>query len=431
MNEKTARFQARERVAEGRTVVVSRAYDQESGREVALKTLRDDHCTFPERVAAFSASSKLAARLLSAHLVPVIAARRQGSRIFVASPWVSGLRLSELPMPMAPEMVAGIVSQMADGMATAHVGGVLLRGLNPRDIYVRSDGHVMLVDLNKVQAPGPCGVLPPMHTRGEVLRYLPMEARASAQVDAKTDIFCLGALGLELLTGVAPTIEGAVDMKPGVVQALTAQGIRGQLAKLCMALASPRPDQRPSSVANVPHQTAAFWSAAGAGSDKAAVAAGLGGMGTAPSRATPVMTPAANAPRTAAGPKTATPLAVPAPPAPAASWAQNAEPPQATAEEDELLQFFEENTSPIERDRVRAALDDTPPPAEPAPDPWGLRSQGRFRSLQPEEVSAEGDQSGFAYVNDSGRVNLGQPEQPNLDRTRTQRVPAVAPKPKG
>lgn len=431
MSEKPARFITRERVAEGRTVVVSRALDNDTGRDVALKALRDDHSTFPDRVAAFSSASKLAARLFSTHLVPVIAARRVGQRIFTVSPWIAGVRLSDLPLPLPPDLVAGILAQMAEGMNVAHGTGVLLRGINPRDIRIRPDGTVLLTDLNKVQEPGPCHGLPPQGAaRAEILRYLPMEARSNGSVDARTDIFALGALALELLTGVPPTREGAVDMKPALVQALTSQGPLGQLSKLAMALASPRPDQRPSSVVSLAPQ---LQSILGAPNPKAAVQAHLQRLAPNLPRPTPLLNPAVSAP-----PRTPTPAppaapssSPPAPPAPAPAWAAAPTRPvmptvNATApDEVELMELLEETTNPLELEQVKAAVEGDPTATVPEKDPWGLRSAGRFRSLE-NEVSSDGDQSGFAYLNDSGRTVLGQPA-PNLERTKTQArgLPAV------
>ncbi|MEW5853411.1 MAG: hypothetical protein AB2A00_31840, partial [Myxococcota bacterium] len=78
-------------------------------------------------------------------------------------------------------------------------------------------------------------------------------------------------------------------------------------------------------------------------------------------------------------------------------------------QEEELADFFEETTTEIERAAVRDAIasGEVQPPTQ---DPWGLRSQARFRSLgEDEEISPETDQSGFAYVNESGKATLGPP----------------------
>lgn len=454
MSEKPSRFEVRQKVAEGRTVLVQRAFDTELKRDVAMKTLRDDHATFPERVAAFSAASKLAARVQHGTMVPVIAARRVGNRIFTISPWVQGLKLMELPRPLDVATVAGVIGQLAEGMAVAHSQGTVLRGLNPRDILLRADGQLLLLDLNKLQEPGQASPLPPPHSKAEVLRYLPMEARSNGLIDGQTDIFCLGALALELLTGVPPTAEGAVDMKPALITALTSAGPVGQLAKLAMTLASPRPDQRPTSVANLPSQMQPMWQAKNFQTAKAAVAAALRGVpgfaAPTPARApapppppapapTPHGAPAsfdAFAPR-AASPSSPQPGTVsahggaraipaaparPAAPAPAAPQKQPPRPPpppmQPVAEEDELQHFFEETTSELERQKVKEALAAEAAVNAPANDPWGLRSQQRFRSLE-NDISSEGDNSGFAFMNESGKATLGQPPKPTVSRTNS------------
>lgn len=406
MDKQAQRFELLERIQEGRCVVVHRAFDHETQREVAFKQLREDHSTFPERVAAFSASTKLAARLLHANLVPVIAARRVGTRIFSVSPWLTGVRLSQVPMPLETPLVAAIISQLAEAMTMAHSNATLLRGLNPRDLFLRQEGLILLVDLNKLQEPGPSNPLPAANVRAEVLRYLPMEARSGGAVDTSTDIFCLGALTLELLTGVAPTKEGAVDMKPALISALTAPGATGQLAKLAMTLASPRPDQRPKGVGSLPDNLAPLWQAAGA-TTRAVISAALARLpGSLAPRPTPPLMPAVGtrpaAPVRATPPRAAAPEAPRTPPAAPAGELPT---------EEELEKFFEDTTSEVERSRVREAIAGGAAPPKPAADPWGLRSEGRFRSLSgPETPAADAvDNSGFAYVNDSGSAHLGQP----------------------
>jgi serine/threonine protein kinase len=544
------RFQVKHKVATGQTVVVARALDRETGRDVAIKTLLDDHASYPDRVAYFSTASKLAARVLHLNLVPVIAARRQGTRIFTVSPWASGTKLAELPMPMAPATVAGVATQLAEAMAVAHAGGTILRGLSPLDILLRPDGQVLLLDLNKLQTPGPAGPLPPPTSRAAVLRYQPMEARSNGLIDGQTDIFCLGALMLELLTGVPPTREGALDMKPALVKALTAPGTLGAMAKIAMTLAAPRADQRPDSVANLPGSLEEFWATEGHGSAKGAVAAGMaphvpgvvvphaapgvvpgdpfpassplsssapddppepGGqvlglpsfdqpapgpvhapqvphppapvpmppvgperaaMGVHVSRplargggvTVDVLGPAAPAPgsgvagvtaavgstpHAAAGrapprPVTArpTPLAMPVPapgrtvprpgtgrvPAVARVATPSVAPPapQPIPDEVELNELFEETTTELERLKVKEAISggEVLPPTS---DPWGMRSEGRFRSLDGGGFAeAPANASGFAYVDESGVTRMGPPAPGG--RTGNTPKPAVAPR---
>ncbi len=421
MAEAKQRFEVQERVAEGRCVLVHRAFDHETKREVVYKQLREDHATFPERVAAFSTASKLAARILHANLVPVMAARRVGNRIFTISPWVTGIRLLDIPRPLDVGAVAALLSQLAEAMALAHAHNTLLRGLHPRDLIVRPEGSVLLQDLNKLQEVGAAAPLPALQVRAEVFRYLPMEGRgAGSTVAIPTDIFCLGALGLELLTGVPPTPEGAVDMKPGVINALTSAGPLGLAAKVCMTLASPRADQRPKSVSSLAAQLQPLWGPQGA-SPRAVVAAYLG-------RAVPHMLPRSTPPAMpAVAARPVTPVTTPPTPRPAGAPTRPiAAAPvmtQGSLQTEEALQeFFEENTSEVERAAVMEALNRGAPPPEPARDPWGLRSAGRFRSLEdPVQESTAADQSGFAYVNESGRAILGQP--PNTPARPGQRPP--------
>jgi len=90
---------------------------------------------------------------------------------------------------------------------------------------------------------------------------------------------------------------------------------------------------------------------------------------------------------------------------------------QPAPEEDELLHFFEETTTSLERQLVKDALATAAEVAQPKNDPWGLRSQNRFRSLEEDMPSEDGgasssevaNASGFSFVNESGKVQMGQP----------------------
>ncbi len=182
---------------------VYRAIDRETGRDAALKLLLD--LTSEER---FAREARLLSELRHPGIVQYLAhGRTERGGHYLAMEWLEGRDLrAHLKAPLALRDALTVVRWAAEGLAVAHARGVVHRDVNPRNLFLVSD------DLRRVKILD-FGIARPLRaTMGMTLPgvYLgtpgymaPEQARGGAEVDARADIFALGCVLYECLTGLA------------------------------------------------------------------------------------------------------------------------------------------------------------------------------------------------------------------------------------
>jgi serine/threonine protein kinase len=202
-------YTVRERVGAGGAGEVWRATDERLDRDVAIKVLLPHLTDDPERLRRFASEARTAGALNHANILSVYDIGEHGGAPFIVCEYLEGESLRERlhagPLPAA--MAVGIALQIARGLAAAHARGIVHRDLKPENVFLRSDGGVKLLDfgLAKLQAPAPparpgvsnavTGVI--AGTAG----YMAPEQATGEEVDARADLFALGATLYEMLTG--------------------------------------------------------------------------------------------------------------------------------------------------------------------------------------------------------------------------------------
>ena len=229
-----------EEIARGGVGVIYRGRDEELEREVAVKVLGDRHRNHAELMRRFVNEARIAARLQHPGVVPVyeLGQDRQG-RPFFSMKLVRGQtllqRLADRDDPSANHhALLQVFLQVCQTMAYAHAQGVIHRDLKPANIMVGSFGEVQVMDWGFAKfvdrAEEIVDDATPMDDRpthdSEVLShagaiygtpaYMPPEQAqgGAAWLDARADVFALGAILLEILTG-KPPYHGATG--PGLL----------------------------------------------------------------------------------------------------------------------------------------------------------------------------------------------------------------------
>jgi serine/threonine protein kinase len=195
-------------VGRGDTAFVYRARDLRLNRAVALKVLAPGLARDPALRLLFLRESQLTASLDHANVLPIYDAGEAEGTVFIAMRYVEGPTLEEILAAegrLAPGRLLLLLEQVADALDAAHRLGLLHRDLKPRDVFVvpSADGaeHVYLSDFGVTD-------LVARRTRGasfiEFRHYAAPEQRYGLPDTARTDVYALGCLAHESLTGAAP-----------------------------------------------------------------------------------------------------------------------------------------------------------------------------------------------------------------------------------
>ena len=188
--------------------VVYRARQLSLDRDVALKVLPDHITRHPATVARFKREALLAANLEHPHIVAIHAVGQQGHTHYFAMELVDGGTLSPLdPATGRPRTVRATVelaAKVAAALAHAHAQGVLHRDVKPANILVRQNGEPVLTDFGLARQLADPGVTQSGTFAGTHWYASPEQLVDSRSVDARTDVWSLGATLYELLTGRRP-----------------------------------------------------------------------------------------------------------------------------------------------------------------------------------------------------------------------------------
>ena len=228
------RFQMEMRVGEGGMAYVYRAKDRETGRTVAVKVLMSRLTGDQEAVARLRREAQVAMRLDHPNVCGILAWGEAAGMPYLVMPFLEGETLSHRETrhgPMPPALALPLLRHLCEGLQHAHDAGVLHRDLKPENVMLVRDESggeravVMDFGLAKESVAGPEVVK--LTATGIVLgtpEFMSPEQIRGKPLDARSDIFALGVLGFELLTGRLP-FEGNTAQETMLAH-LTGQPLR-------------------------------------------------------------------------------------------------------------------------------------------------------------------------------------------------------------
>lgn len=260
------RYEVLSRLGRGAMGVVYRARDPKLHRDVALKVLPPDRVDDPERRQRFLREARLSAAVAHPSLVTLHDVGEDAGRIFLAMELVAGETLREAlargPLPVGEAIRIG--AELAGGLARAHEEGIVHRDLKPDNVMLGRAGEVKVLDfgLAKLREREWIGASEAMQSSvgsrdGEVVgtpAYMSPEQAKGLAVTDRSDVFALGVLLYELVTGVQPfrgttRVELAISIdrdEPPPPSAKAGPAAR-ELDAIVLRCLSKRPDDRPSS----------------------------------------------------------------------------------------------------------------------------------------------------------------------------------------
>ena len=216
-------YEVMARLGAGAMGEVYRAHDSRLGRDVALKILPAEFARDPDRRRRFEQESRAASALSHPNIVTVYDVGDQDGVSYIVSELVDGESLRDLiergPVPLRKTIDIG--AQIADGLAAAHSAGVVHRDLKPENVMLTRDGRPKILDfgLARYQPATPAEGTMTMTQPGMVMGtagYMSPEQVTGAPADARSDIFSLGIILHEMLSGKLPFA------RPTVVETMSA-----------------------------------------------------------------------------------------------------------------------------------------------------------------------------------------------------------------
>lgn len=201
-----------EKVGEGGMGAVYRAVDGMLDREVAIKAIRPDLVREPQIVERFRAEAKILARVSHPTIATIYSFFYEGEELFLAMEFVRGRSLSKVletegPIPW-PRAVALFRSGL-DGIEAAHREGIVHRDLKPDNLMLTEGGRLKVMDFGIARMAGSSHLTRTGLLVG-TLRYMAPEQIQGAEVDRRTDVYALGVVLYQMLTGRVP-FEGGSD----------------------------------------------------------------------------------------------------------------------------------------------------------------------------------------------------------------------------
>jgi eukaryotic-like serine/threonine-protein kinase len=206
-----ARYRIVELLGMGAMGVVYRAFDTSIERDVAIKILPEELAADPATRGRFLAEAKAAGRLSNPHVVALYEIGQQDQTDYIVMELMNGGNLADSLKrdgAFAPPEATQIVAGVCEGLAAAHAAGMIHRDIKPSNLLRNTHGAVKLADFGLAKIT--IGDAQHLTLAGQLIGtpyYMSPEQCQSKILDARSDIYSLGATYYSLLTGVAPYHE--------------------------------------------------------------------------------------------------------------------------------------------------------------------------------------------------------------------------------
>jgi eukaryotic-like serine/threonine-protein kinase len=199
----------------GGMATVYLAGDRVLQRQVAVKVLNPPYALDPAFVERFAAEARTAARLSHPNVVAVFDSGADAGVHYLVMEYVPGESLVALLRrqgPLPPRRAAGLAAQVCAALAAAHAQGVIHRDVKPGNVLLAGDGRVRVADFGIAKAATDHAGTGDGMVLGTAA-YLPPEQAQGGPADARSDLYALGCVLYELLTG-APPFGSKTDSLP-------------------------------------------------------------------------------------------------------------------------------------------------------------------------------------------------------------------------
>jgi serine/threonine protein kinase len=260
-----AQYEIVERLGGGGMAVVYRAVQQPLGREVALKALSSELFQDEGFVKRFETEAKTLARLDHPNILPIYDFEVIDGNAFLTMPLIRGGTLRDVLNrgPMDTLTAWRYLREIGDGLQHAHDAGIVHRDLKPTNVLIHADGRAMLADFGLARGAGQPTHLTTIGLAIGTPGYMAPEQVMGRDVDSRADIYSLGVLTFEMLTGRLPYVgSNRMEVAYATVNSPIPSAVKinprlpDELDALLLKVLAKEPADRPQTVRDVLAQMA-------------------------------------------------------------------------------------------------------------------------------------------------------------------------------
>lgn len=201
------RYEIIEKVGNGGMATVYKATDKVLKRYVAVKILRDEFTTDEEFIKRFEVEAQSAARLTHPNIVSIYDVGVEGNLYYIVMELIQGKTLKEIILeekgPLPWKWSVNVAIQIASALEIAHRNNIVHRDIKPHNIIITEDGIAKVTDFGIAKAVSNSTITAFGTTIGSVHYFSPEHARGGF-TDAKSDLYSLGVVMYEMVTGKVP-----------------------------------------------------------------------------------------------------------------------------------------------------------------------------------------------------------------------------------
>ncbi|MCU1547758.1 MAG: serine/threonine-protein kinase, partial [Arthrobacter sp.] len=246
------RYLIQSKLARGGMSTVYLALDQRLERGVALKVMHPHMAGDPQFLDRLGREAKAAARLSHPHVVGVLDQGEDGRIAYLVMEYIKGHTLRDVLNErgaLSPRLALALIDPVVEGLGAAHAAGLLHRDIKPENVLIAEDGRIKLGDFGLARA------ISTSTSTGALIgtvAYLSPELVLGKQADARSDIYSIGIMLYEMLTGRQP-FDGDVPIQVAYqhvnssvsAPSVLVPGLAAEVDELVQWCTANDPDQRP------------------------------------------------------------------------------------------------------------------------------------------------------------------------------------------
>lgn len=200
------RYRVEHLVGEGASALTYRGHDERLDRPVAIKFLRQTIAADESFVRRFELEARAAASVAHGNVVDVYDFGQQDGWMYIVMQFVDGQDLKEVikrDAPLSIRNVRSIIGQVLDGLQAIHAAGIIHRDIKPQNVLIGHDGRARLTDFGVARTESDVNMTSAGTTLGTSAYMSPEQAQGHRVTEA-TDLYAVGVMVYEMLTGYLP-----------------------------------------------------------------------------------------------------------------------------------------------------------------------------------------------------------------------------------